>query len=146
MMFMPRVLLAECLELEREALQAVLEEASFEVVACAASGPDAVRLAGQVQPELAVLSARMPGLSGINVGRELSRFASPVPWVLLTSSDEEQQASDALAAGASAYVLTSQSARELVAALLDALEGRIYVASAVNGFASLQRQTSVLTS
>ena len=145
-MFMPRVLVAESLELEREALQAVLQEASFEIVAHAASGPDAIRLARETRPELAILDARMPGLSGIDVGRVLSRFASPVPWVLLTSSDEEQQASDALAAGASAYVLRSQNGRDLVRALLDALEGRIYVASGVRGFASLHRQTSVLIS
>ena len=145
-MFRPRVLLAESFELEREALQAVLQAASFEIVAHAASGPDAIRLAVQTRPELAILDASMPGLSGIDVGRALSRFASPVPWILLTSCDEEQQASDALAAGASAYVLRSQSGRELVRALLDVLEGRIYVASGVYGFASLHRQASVLIS
>jgi DNA-binding NarL/FixJ family response regulator len=145
-MFMPRVLLAESLELEREALQAVLQAASFEIVAHAASGPDAVRLAEQTRPELAILDARMPGLSGIDVGRELSRFASPVPWVLLTSSNEEQQARDALAAGASACVLRTQTGRELVRAMLDALEGRINVASGVHGFGSTHRQASVLIS
>jgi DNA-binding NarL/FixJ family response regulator len=145
-MFMPRVLLAESLALEREALEAVLQAASFEIVAHAASGPDAVRLDERTRPELAILDARMPGLSGIDVGRELSRFASPVPWVLLTNCDEEQQACDALAAGASAYVLRTQSGRELVRAMLDALEGRINVASGVHGFGSPHRQTSVLIS
>ena len=141
-MLRPTLLLADTYQLEREALHAVLEQAAFEVIAHASTGPEAVLLADEMQPDLVIVGARLPGMSGIEVGRSLSALAVPINWILLASSDEESHALEALLAGASGYVLRSQTTRDLVEALLDAQRGRVYVAPGVRGFPGRHSQPS----
>ena len=91
-----------------------LERAGYEVVQ-ARNGDDALRLALELLPALAVLDVMMPGLNGFEVTRELRRneATSTTPVILLTAKAQATDVAGGLAAGADDYVKKPFDAREL---------------------------------
>ncbi len=83
-----RVLVADDEPLARERLAALLHEAGADVVGTASNGEQAVRESERLQPDLAVLDIRMPGLDGLDAARELGRLAKPPAIVFCTAYDE----------------------------------------------------------
>ncbi|HEY1320916.1 MAG TPA: response regulator, partial [Streptosporangiaceae bacterium] len=68
-----RIMIAEDQTMVRQALVALLElEPDITVVAQAASGDEAIAMAGRYQPDVALLDIEMPGLDGIEVARRLT--------------------------------------------------------------------------
>jgi DNA-binding NarL/FixJ family response regulator len=116
--FITRVLIADDHAVVRAGLRALLEKnGRFRVIAEAASGEEAVRLAQQHQPDVAVLDIRMPGMSGIDA---CSRIVKNVPncrVIMLTSYAEDELVMAAIQAGASGYVLKRIGDDELVQAI-----------------------------
>ncbi len=116
--FITRVLIADDHAVVRAGLRALLEKnGRFRVIAEAASGEEAVRLAQQHQPDVAVLDIRMPGMSGIDA---CSRIVKSVPncrVIMLTSYAEDELVMAAIQAGASGYVLKRIGDDELVQAV-----------------------------
>ena len=92
-----------------------LERAGYEVV-LARSGDEALRLALDLLPALAVLDGMMPGLDGFEVTRELRRAAatSTTPVILLTARAQASDIARGMAAGADDYVKKPFDARDLV--------------------------------
>jgi DNA-binding response OmpR family regulator len=106
----------------------VLERAGHEVIA-ARDGAEALALAQQRRPDLAVLDVAMPQLDGLEVLRRLrrSRETAEVPVVLLSARAQESDVVLGYETGASAYVRKPFSPRELserVAGLLEPQAGR----------------------
>ena len=66
-----RLLLADDHQIVREGLKALLEAQEFEVVGEASDGREAVRLAEETRPELAILDLAMPVLNGLDAAREM---------------------------------------------------------------------------
>jgi DNA-binding response OmpR family regulator len=91
-----------------------LERAGYEI-AQARSGDEALRLALELVPALAVLDVMMPGLNGLEVTRELRRNAatSTTPVILLTAKAQASDVARGLAAGADDYVKKPFDARDL---------------------------------
>jgi DNA-binding response OmpR family regulator len=91
-----------------------LERAGCEVVK-ARSGDEALRLASELVPDLAVLDVSMPGLDGYEVTRELRRAepTSQMPIILLTARAQEADVARGMAAGADEYVRKPFDARDL---------------------------------
>jgi two-component system response regulator DevR len=116
--FITRVLIADDHAVVRAGLRALLEKnGRFRVVAEASTGEEAVRLAQQHQPDVAVLDVRMPGMSGIDA---CSRIVKSVPnchVIMLTSYAEDELVMAAIQAGASGYVLKRIGDDELVQAI-----------------------------
>jgi DNA-binding response OmpR family regulator len=82
----------------------------------AADGPEAVRMAGELSPDLVVLDIMLPGFDGIEVMRRLhERPGPPVPVILLTARAEENDRLTGLRRGADDYVVKPFSPAELVA-------------------------------
>ena len=81
---MRRVLLADDHPMFRQGLRALLEREGFEVVAEASDGPEAVKLAGQTAPEVAVLDIGMPLMNGIDAARQILKETPDSHVVLLT--------------------------------------------------------------
>lgn len=78
----------------------------FAVVATAENGAEAVRLGGELRPEVVLMDIRMPGTDGIEATRRLTRDADQGPRVLaLTTFDLDEYVYDALRAGASGFLL-----------------------------------------
>jgi DNA-binding response OmpR family regulator len=91
-----------------------LERAGYEIVQ-ARSGDEALRLALELVPALAVLDVMMPGLDGFEVTRELRRnpATSMTPVILLTAKAQATDVDGGMAAGADDYVKKPFDARDL---------------------------------
>jgi DNA-binding NarL/FixJ family response regulator len=126
-----RLLLADDHQLVRESLRALLEREGYEVVAEAGDGREAVRLARELSPDLAVLDVAMPLLDGLEAARQLERVAPRTKTVLLTTRDEDQVVAGALSAGVKGYVLKTQAARDLLRALDEVVRGAVYLSPRV---------------
>ena len=110
----PLVLVADDDEDILQLLSFRLERAGYETVQ-ARNGSDALRLATELRPVLAVLDVMMPGLTGLEVTRALRRNdeTRAMPIILLTARAQAGDASRGLAAGADDYVKKPFDARDL---------------------------------
>jgi DNA-binding NarL/FixJ family response regulator len=128
----PRLLLADDHGLVRDALRGLLERQGFEVVAAVGDGREAVRLAAELRPQVAVLDISMPQLNGLDAAEQIRRAAPETRSVVLTQHREEQYVTRALAAGARGFVLKTQAAADLVRAVEEVLRGGIYLSPEVS--------------
>jgi two-component system, NarL family, response regulator NreC len=127
-----RILLADDHEIVRQGLKALLEQKGYQVVGEAANGHEALRLAAKTQPDVAVFDLTMPLLNGLDACQELSHLLPKTPVVLLTMHTEEQYILDALRAGARGYVLKSEAATNLVAAIEEVANGSSFLSPRVS--------------
>jgi two-component system, NarL family, response regulator DevR len=113
-----RILIADDHEVVRIGLAAMLaSQTGFEVVAQAATGNEAVRLAEVHRPDVVVMDIRMPGGSGIDACRAITAARPRTPVIMLTSHADSDALFDAIEAGASGYVLKRIGSHELVDAI-----------------------------
>ena len=113
-----RILIADDHEVVRIGLAALLDgQPGMSVVAQAASGTDAVRLARQHVPDVVVMDIRMPNGSGIDACRTISAELQETPVIMLTSHADSDALFDAIDAGASGYVLKRVGSGELIDAV-----------------------------
>ena len=127
-----RVLLADDHLIVRQGLRMLLEKERYEVVGEAADGHEAIQLARDLQPDVAVLDVEMPRLNGLDVLRELIRISPRTRSIILTRHVEEPYAIEALRAGARGYVLKTQAAFDLVAAVGHVFRGEVYLSPRVS--------------
>ncbi len=97
------------------------------MVAEAADGAEALELAREHRPDLAILDIAMPRLTGLQAARELSRTLPETRILVLTMYDNEQFFFEALAAGASGYVLKSVADQDLVQACHATMRGEPFL-------------------
>ena len=110
-----RILLADDHAIVRRGLRLILDaEPDLEVVAEAADGAEAIRLARETTPDLAVVDVSMPLITGLQATSEIARAAPGVRVLILSMHDNEQYFFEALRVGASGYVLKSAVDRDLV--------------------------------
>lgn len=113
-----RVLLADDHAVLRSGLRALLEmEGDIRVVAEAANGVDAVRLADEHQPDIALVDVSMPGLNGIEIARQIRTCSSGTRVIILSAYGDEQYVRDAFHAGVSGYLLKRIEMPSLVASI-----------------------------
>jgi DNA-binding NarL/FixJ family response regulator len=111
----------------REGVATILaQQPDFEIVAEGASAEDAQAIAAQRLPDLMLLDVSMPG-GGLNAVREIAAAYPVIKLVMLTVSENEDDVTAALRAGARAYVLKGVAARELVSILRTVAAGDVYV-------------------
>jgi two-component system response regulator NreC len=126
------IILADDHEIVREGFRALLEGHGFRIVGEASDGHDAVRLAQEFKPQVAVLDLSMPLLSGIEASRQITSISPRTKTILLTMYKEDQYILEALRAGVSAYILKTKGARELVDAIRQVLRGLTYLSPEVS--------------
>jgi len=118
------VLLVDDHALVRQGVRAFLEtEPDIVVVAEAASGEEAVRLAAEHAPDVALMDLVMPGLDGVEATRQLTRASPRTRVIMLTSYHEDEHIVPALRAGALSYLLKDVGPEDLVAAVRNAAAG-----------------------
>lgn len=127
-----RVLLAEDHCIVRQGLRALLERAGIDVVGEASDGLEAVRLAEQHKPDVAVLDVIMPNLNGLDAARQIMNRVPSTRVALLTMQTEDHQVASALRAGVKAYLLKTQAAEDLVQAIHEVNRGHVFLSSAVS--------------
>ena len=113
-----RVLIAEDHALMREGTRRILEQQpDIVVVGEAADGISALEMATRLQPDVAMLDIRMPGLTGIEVTRQLRDCTSDVKVLIVSAFDDDDYVRAMFQAGASGYMLKTIGADELVEAV-----------------------------
>jgi DNA-binding NarL/FixJ family response regulator len=126
------VLLADDQAMLRDALRAVLNENGFAVIGDASDGHEAIRLAEQLLPDIAVVDSSMPLLNAIDSIREILRISPGTKIVLLTMYTEDRYVLASLRAGFSGFVLKNEAASILVEALDAVCKGQFYLSPGVS--------------
>jgi CheY-like chemotaxis protein len=102
-------------------------EGSFDVVALATNGRDALEATLRLNPDLVLLDISMPGMNGIEVAEELKARLHQSKIVFLTALEDPDILKVCLASGALGYVVKSLLDSDLIPAMHDALAGRVFV-------------------
>jgi DNA-binding NarL/FixJ family response regulator len=127
-----RVLLADDHALMREGLRVLLEaDPGVVVVAAVANGRDAVRMARELSPDVAVMDISMPDLNGIEATRQIRSRSPATQVVVLSMHSSREHVHQALAAGALGYLLKESASAEVLSAIRHARAGRRYVSAAI---------------
>ncbi len=122
---MTTIVLADDHELLRRGLRALIESRpGCRVVAETGRGDEVPALVAAHRPDVLVIDLMMPGMSGLDVAR---RVRADVRVVLLSMHADEAYVSDALAAGALAYVLKGAGSDEILTAVQQVLLGKCYL-------------------
>jgi DNA-binding NarL/FixJ family response regulator len=117
-----RILIADDHEVVRQGLRALLQgHAGWEICGEAQDGRDAVDKAAQLKPDMVILDIGMPNLNGLDAARQILRADPQTKVLVLTIDESEQVMREVLGTGARGFLLKSDAARDLVAAV-DALE------------------------
>jgi DNA-binding NarL/FixJ family response regulator len=125
-----RILLADDHTFLLQACAKMLEN-DFEIPAVFTDGRALLESAPALKPDAIVLDIGMPLLNGLDAGRELKKMIPGVKLIFLTMYPDPDLAREAIRAGASAYLLKTSAASELMKAIHEALRGRLYVTPAI---------------
>ncbi|RZS87455.1 LuxR family two component transcriptional regulator [Motilibacter rhizosphaerae] len=129
---MIRLVVVDDQDLVRDGLRALLDaEPDLEVVGTAGDGEAAVATVLETRPDVVVMDIRMPRLDGIAATRRLQQLASPARVLALTTFDLDDLVYDALAAGASGFLLKDVRAADLAAAVRTVAAGDELLAPSV---------------
>ncbi|MDR7417102.1 MAG: response regulator [Armatimonadota bacterium] len=112
-----RILIADDEAIRLMTLRTQLRSLGFEVVGEATDGEEAVRLAQEREPDVAILDIKMPGLDGISAAQRILQHR-PIPIILLTAYSEVELVERALEAGVFAYLVKPVTEEDLLPAIL----------------------------
>jgi DNA-binding NarL/FixJ family response regulator len=127
-----RILLADDHTVVRQGLRKVIEEQpEWQVVAEAADGREAVRLAGEHKPDIAILDVAMPLLNGVEATRQIVRHLPKVRVLVLSMYADEAYVAQVLHAGAAGYILKDSADTDLFQAISAVAEGKSFFSPAV---------------
>lgn len=147
---MIRVMLVDDQTLVRQGVRSLLALSSdIEVIAEAPDGQTAVKQIPEIKPDVVLLDMRMPGMSGLDVLRQLNAEGTLPPTLILTTFDDDELVLGGLQAGALGYLLKDVSLEELVDAIKAVSEGRSIVKPMVterllNGLEGVKNEFSSL--
>jgi DNA-binding NarL/FixJ family response regulator len=123
-----RIVLADSSRLTAMGIGQVIEkEPEMELVATASDGEEAVTKTLELEPDVLVIEADLPRLSGIKVTQRIRRELPHVGVVVLTAKDEEQTLFEAIRAGAAAYLNKDVDPQELIDAIRKARAGQFII-------------------
>jgi len=131
---MTTVLIADDHGLMREGLAALLQRSpQFRVVGMAANGREAVALACETMPDVAILDVSMPDLNGIEAARAIVHACATTRVLALSMHEDRQFVSRMIEAGARGYLLKECICDELVRAIEAVMGGQLYFSAKFTG-------------
>ncbi|WP_367124579.1 response regulator [Streptomyces phytohabitans] len=129
-----RVLLADDEEMIRHGVRLILRHAEgIEVVGEAANGEEAVRVATETRPDVALVDIRMPVLDGLAAIERLLALRPKPQVVMLTTFGDEENVTRALHSGATGFLLKDEGPQELISAVRAAATGDAVLSPGVTG-------------
>jgi DNA-binding NarL/FixJ family response regulator len=127
-----RILIADDHEVLRHGVRSLLQaHEGWEVCGEAVDGRDAVRKAAQLNPDVVILDIGMPNLNGLDAARDILHDEPRTMILILTIDESEQVMREVLNAGARGFLLKSDAARDLVAAVEALQQHRTFFTSKV---------------
>jgi DNA-binding NarL/FixJ family response regulator len=126
-----RVVVADDHPYYRRGLVRSLRARGIEVVAEAPNGDAAIRAVQETAPDVVVMDLKMPGMSGVEATRRLAARTPECRVLVLSVSNDEEDVSDAVLAGASGYVLKESPVEEVVAGIRAAAAGESHISQAI---------------
>jgi DNA-binding NarL/FixJ family response regulator len=141
-----RVLVVDDHVLYRRGLELVLaQEPDIQIVGEAGDGPEAVRRAEELLPDVVLMDIRMPGGSGIEACTAIKDLAPSTRIVMLTISDEESDLYEAVRAGANGYLLKDVPGEQIADGLRATHAGQSLIAPSMaskllSEFAAMRRR------
>ena len=126
-----RVLLADDHAIVLKGLRHILEP-EFEIAGEVADGRSLVSVALMFRPEIIITAISLPLLNGIEAVREIRKINRKVKIIFLTMHADASYAVEALEAGGSAYILKNAAVAEILVAIREVLNGRVYVSPSIN--------------
>jgi two-component system, NarL family, response regulator NreC len=121
------VLIADDHAIVKEGLVNLLKEHDFDVVGAVGNGHELVDAAMRLRPDLIVTDLSMPGLSGIDVLTRLKAERVDSKVIVLTMHQDPDLATRAMRAGAWGFLLKHSAGEELLNAIQQTIEGRVYL-------------------
>ena len=113
-----KILIADDHAFVREGTRRILEqESDLEVVAEAGDGEEAVKMASELKPDVALIDVAMPKLDGIEATRQIKALCPAVAVLVLSAYDDDQFVFGLLEAGAAGYMLKNVRGQEIVDAI-----------------------------
>lgn len=127
-----RILVADDHEVVRKGLISLLQsQPDWQVCGEAADGREAVEKAQQLKPDVVILDIGMPSLNGLEATRQILKTNPQARVLILTLHDSDQVVREVLNAGARGFLLKSDAARDLVAAVEALRRDKTYFTSKV---------------
>ncbi|MFH2057131.1 MAG: response regulator transcription factor [bacterium] len=128
-----KILIADDHQLLIDGLKRLLaEHRGLEVVGVAKDGLEAVQLARNLAPDVALLDVSMPRLNGIDAARQILRENPKIRVIVLSMHSDRRFVQEALKNGALGYVLKESAFQEVVAAIRSVMKGNLYLSQSVN--------------
>ena len=121
-----RLLIADDHTLLAEACKNLLEP-EFDVVGIVDNGRALLQLAAELKPEIVILDIAMAQLNGLDAGKQIKHLLPATKLVFLTMNMSPEVAAEAFRRGASAYVVKSSAASDLIRAIRRALRSESYL-------------------
>jgi DNA-binding NarL/FixJ family response regulator len=127
-----RILIGDDHTLVRQGIKKILEDRTeWTVVAEASDGRDAVRLALETNPDVAILDVEMPNMNGIEAAAQILRRLPSVQVLMVSMHSEDACISRALRAGARGYLLKECADTDLIRAVAAVAAGESFFSPAV---------------
>jgi DNA-binding NarL/FixJ family response regulator len=119
-----RLLIVDDQEIIRQGLSIILgHQPDIEVVGLASDGAEALALARQLRPNVALMDIKMPNMNGIEATRQLTQELPDTLVIILTTYDTDDWVFDCIRAGAIGYLLKDAKAEALAEAVRGAMRG-----------------------
>lgn len=129
-----RVLISDDHSIVREGVRSLLiHELGMDVVGEAEDGKQAIQMARELQPDLIIMDINMPGMSGIEAARTISREMEDIKIIILSMYSDKRYVMEMLSIGASAYLLKDCAFKELAEAIKKVLMNKTYISPDVGG-------------
>jgi DNA-binding NarL/FixJ family response regulator len=107
-------------------------EPEFDVVGTVTDGEALLETAARLSPDVLVLDISMPGLSGLQVARELKKAGNPAKIVFLTVHEESDFVRESFASGGLAYVVKPRLGTDLALAIREVLAGHTFISPSLS--------------
>lgn len=127
------VILADDHNIVREGIAALCSKEGLRVLGQCSDGASAVDMILNLKPDFALLDMHMPVLTGVEVVRKLRAAGSTTKLIILSISRQESTVTEAVRAGADAYLLKDGPSRHLLDAINYVRDGGVYVSPLLRG-------------